>query len=326
MSLARRPKLLLTGATGFVGSGVLRRLGSDGRHDVVAALRRRTQLAAPVSQQQLVGDFTATTDWSQALTSVELVIHSAARVHVMSGDPGEGDASFNAVNVLATLNLARQAAASGVRRFVFLSSVKVNGESTEAGRPFTAADVPAPADAYGISKRDAEARLLELCARSDMQCTIIRPPLVYGPGVGANFRTLIRWIQRGIPLPLGSVSNLRSFVALGNLVDLVVVCLEHPAAANQVFMVSDGEDISTSELVRRIARALGRPARLFNFPPALLRQCAAVLGKADVAARLCDSLQVDITRTRELLQWHPPVRLDEGLQATVEEFRAEAAL
>jgi UDP-glucose 4-epimerase len=228
-----------------------------------------------------------------------------------AADPLE---EFRRVNVQGTLNLARQAAAAGVRRFVFISSIKVNGEATQLGRSFTADDAPAPLDAYGVSKMEAEQGLRELAAQTGMEVIIIRPPLVYGPGVKANFAAMMRWLQRGVPLPLGAIHNQRSLVALDNLVDLIVTCHTHPAAANQTFLVSDGEDVSTSELLRRMGQALDRPARLLPVPQSWLKLAAAMVGKSDVAQRLCGSLQVDISKTRQLLSWTPPLSLDQGLK------------
>jgi UDP-glucose 4-epimerase len=212
------------------------------------------------------------------------------------------------------LNLARQAAAAGLRRFVFVSSIKVNGEATQLARPFIADDAPAPLDAYGVSKMEAEQGLREIARQTGMEVVIIRPPLVYGPGVKANFAAMMRWLKRGVPLPLGAIHNQRSLVALDNLVDLILTCLTHPAATNQTFLVSDGEDVSTTELLRRMGQAMGKTARLLPVPASWLKVAASLVGKGDVAQRLCGSLQVDISKTRELLGWVPPVSLDEGLR------------
>jgi len=228
---------------------------------------------------------------------------------------------FRRVNVQGTLNLARQAAAAGVKRFAFVSSIKVNGESTQLGAPFKADDVPAPNDAYGLSKMEAEHGLREIALQTGIDVVIIRPPLVYGPGVKANFAAMMRWLQRGAPLPLGAIHNQRSLVALDNLVDLIVTCLSHPAAANQTFLVADGEDVSTTGLLRRMGQALGRPARLVPVPASWLKLAAAMVGKPDVAQRLCGSLQVDIEKTRRLLGWTPPISLDEGLKKAAEGLR-----
>ena len=249
-------------------------------------------------------------------------MHLAARVHVMNDKSPDPLAEFRRVNVEGTAALARQAAAEGVKRFVFLSSVKVNGEFTEAGQPFIANDVPAPEDPYGVSKHEAEQLLRQIAAETGMEVVIIRPPLVYGPGVKANFESMMRWLARGAPLPLAAVTqNRRSLVALDNLVDLIVSCLHHPAAANQTFLVSDGEDISTAELLKRMGAAMGKPARLFYVTPALLKLRASLLNRPGIYQRLCYSLQLDIAKTRQLLGWIPPVSLDEGLRRAAEGFR-----
>ena len=245
-------------------------------------------------------------------------MHLAARVHVMAERASNPLVEFRRVNVDGTLNLGRQAAAAGVRRFVFVSSVKVNGESTAADHAFNAADIPAPQDPYAISKMEAEQGLRRIAAETGMEVVIVRPPLVYGPGVKANFAALMRAVQRGVPLPLASVThNRRSFVALDNLVDLLITCIDHPAAANQTFLVSDGEDLSTTDLLRRLGQAMNKPARLIPVQPSLLQLGANLLGKGDMAQRLLGNLQVDISHTRQTLGWTPPVSVDEGLRRAV---------
>jgi nucleoside-diphosphate-sugar epimerase len=262
------------------------------------------------------------TDWTVALRRVDQVVHLAARVHVMNDKSLNPLAEFRQVNVEGTANLARQAAAAGVRRFVYLSSIKVNGEFTEVGRPFTADDAPVPEDPYGVSKYEAEQALHQIAADTGMEVVIIRPPLVYGPGVKANFESMMRWLERGVPLPLAAVTqNRRSLVALDNLVDLIVTCLNHPAAANQTFLVSDGEDLSTADLLKCMGAALGCPARLFHLPPGLLKLGAALVRKSGIYQRLCGSLQLDIAKTRQLLGWSPLVSVDEGLRRAAEGFR-----
>ena len=297
------PSLLLTGARGFVGARLAARLST--REE--SLLKAEERLGGP-----------QTVDWSPQLADCRCVVHLAARVHVMRETAADPLESFRAVNTEGTLDLARQAAAAGVRRFLFVSSVKVNGESTAPGRPFRHDDRPQPLDPYGVSKREAEDGLREIAASSGMEIVIVRPPLVYGPGVRANFAAMVRAVRRGLPLPLGSVThNRRSLVALDNLVDLLVTCIDHPAAAHQTFLVSDGEDLSTAELLRRLGQAMGRPARLLPLPPALLRVGAALLGQREVAQRLLGNLQVDIAHTRETLGWTPPLSVDDALRQTV---------
>lgn len=256
------------------------------------------------------------------MRNVEQVVHLAARVHVMNDKSSDPLVEFRRVNVDGTANLARQAAAAGVKRFVFLSSIKVNGEFTEVGQPFTADAVPEPKDPYGVSKYEAEQLLRHIASAAGMEVVIIRPPLVYGPGVNANFESMMRWLARGMPLPLAAVTNnRRSLVSLDNLVDLIVTCLSHTKAANQTFLASDGEDLSTADLLRRMGVALGQPARLINLPEVLLKVSATLLNRPGVYQRLCSSLQVDIAKTRQLLGWEPPVSVDEGLRRAAEGFR-----
>lgn len=295
-----------------------RLLADDAAQGLAVALRRSESLWPDRVAQHVTGDLTASTHWAAALQGVSAVLHCAARVHVMAEAAANPLDEFRRVNVQGTLNLARQAAASGVRRFVFVSSIKVNGEATPTGSSFTADDLPTPLDAYGISKMEAEQGLREIASQTGMQVVIVRPPLVYGPGVKANFAAMMRWLQRGVPLPLGAIHNQRSLVALDNLVDLLVTCITHPAAANQTFLVSDGEDVSTTELLRRMGQAMGKPARLLPVPANWLQLAAMLVGKRAVAQRLCGSLQVDIEKTRQLLGWSPPLTLDQGLKKAVE--------
>jgi len=270
----------------------------------------------------VVGEIGGNNDWHFALVDVQAVVHCAARVHVMREKVRNPIDEFRRCNVLGTLNLASQAAEAGVQRFIFLSTIKVNGEQTATGQPFTAEDCPAPQDPYGISKWETEQGLLTLAEATGMEVVIIRPPLVYGPGVKANFLNMMRWLHKGIPLPLGAINNLRSFVACDNLVDLIVTCLDHPKAANQVFLAGDGEDLSTTELLHRLAMAMGRSPRLLPVSPKLLELTAGLLGKEHIAQRLCGNLQVDITNTRERLGWTPPVGVDQALRDTVAAYMA----
>ncbi|WP_020411331.1 UDP-glucose 4-epimerase family protein [Microbulbifer variabilis] len=313
-------RVLLTGATGFVGRGVAERVSTLIELDTVAALRKPvSDLPKSIGSLQIPG-VEPNTDWRNELKGVNAIIHMAARVHVMNEISLQPLAEFRKVNVDGTLNLARQAATAGVRRFIFISSVKVNGEGTTEGVPYIADALPVPVDPYGISKMEAEQGLRALAVETGMEVVIIRPTLVYGPGVKANFLNMMRWLHKGIPLPFGAIYNQRSLVALDNLVDLIVTCVCHPAAANQTFLVSDGEDLSTTGLLRRMGIALGKPARLLPVPGRLLEASAAVLGKRSLSQRLCGSLQVNIDKTRELLNWAPPVSVDQALHKTAKHF------
>ena len=290
-------KILVTGANGFVGKSLTAELFGQG-HTVQAAVRNKV---APIENVEttIVGEINGSTDWSQSLAGVSTVVHLAARVHIMRDSAADPLAEFRAVNVRGTLNLARQAAAAGVRRFVFLSSIGVNGAVTELNKPFTSEDSPEPHSSYAISKYEAEIGLREIAIETGMRVVIIRPPLIYGANAPGNFGSLLRMVRRGVPLPLGSVThNRRSFVSLNNLVDFIITCIHHPNAANQTFLVSDNEDVSTADLLRRMAVALGVPSRLIPVPLCVLNAGAKLLGKADVAQRLLGNLQVDITKNK----------------------------
>jgi len=310
-------KVLVTGASGFVGNATCSRLVVQGM-DVIGSVRHPPTRPLPGVDYRIVGDLSANTDWCDALTGVDAIIHCAARVHVMRESAADSLVAFRATNVAGTEQLARQAAAAGVRRFVFLSSVKVNGEGGSLA--YRETDPPAPQDAYGISKYEAECGLREIAAETGMEVVMVRSPLIYGPGVKANFQALMRALVRGIPLPLGAIHNRRSMVALDNVVDLIVTCIEHLAAANETFLVSDGEDLSTTELIRRLARAMDRPARLIPIPTMVLMACATLLGKREEARRLCGNLQVNSTKARKVLGWTPPVSVDEGLRRTAKHY------
>ncbi|WP_419737148.1 UDP-glucose 4-epimerase family protein [Pseudomonas sp. COR18] len=314
--------LLLTGASGFVGQALLARLLADGKHRPRGAYRRLPEAIAPDAEACVVGDLGPEVDWREALFDIDTVVHCAARVHVMQDRAADPLAEFRRANVDGTLHLARQAAEAGVRRFVFLSSIKVNGEGTEPGKPYMADDLPAPSDPYGVSKLEAEQGLWSIATQTGMEVVVIRPVLVYGPGVKANFRNMMKWLSKGVPLPLGAIHNRRSLVALGSLVDLIVTCLEHPDAAGQVFLASDGEDLSTTQLLRRMARALGKSPLLLPVPQRWLSGMAHMLGRDALAQRLCGSLQVDIQKTRQILGWVPPLTVDEALGLAADHFLA----
>lgn len=307
-------RVLVTGAAGFVGRAVCARLADAGM-EVRGAVRAG---AGPVVDVVAMGDLGPDTRWERALDGVDAVVHLAARVHMMSDAASSPLDEYRRVNRDATLALARQAADAGVRRFVFASSVKVNGEGTPRDRPFRPDDPPAPADPYGVSKREAEDGLAAL---PGIEPVVVRPPLVYGPGVRANFLRLLQAVDRGIPLPLGAVDNLRSLVYVGNLADAMAACVTHPAAAGETFLVSDGSVMSTAELVRALGAALGRRPRLLPVPPAALRLAGAVTGRGAAVDRLTGSLVVDDAHLRQRLGWTPPFSVREGLEATVRAYR-----
>lgn len=306
-------RILVTGVTGFVGRATLTRLITNG-YEVVAAVRDLASSHSIETTVIPVGSIGPDTGWVKALHEVDVVIHCAARVHLVNDNARSPLALFRSVNVEGTLRLARQAAKMGVKRFIYISSIKVNGEQSAEGKPFTADDIPQPEDPYGISKFEAERGLQELAESTGMDIVIIRPPLVYGPGVKGNFASMVRLVGKGLPLPLGSVYNKRTLVALDNLVDLIVTCVDHPAAANQVFLAGDAEDLSTTELLRGVAKAMGKPCRLVPVPSFILRLGAILLGRKALAQRLLGSLRVDISKNCELLGWKPPLTVEEGLK------------
>ena len=306
--------ILVTGATGFIGSALVAALAQAGMP--TRACCRADSIDTSVTVEFVQGiDLTSDIKLDSLLSGISVVIHTAARVHVMHDTSAEPLAAYRAVNTLATLSLATQAARQGAKRFIFLSSIKVNGEETFSGKPFNADDIPDPQDAYAQSKLEAELGLRQIAKQTGMEVVIIRAPLVYGPGVKANFSRMIKWVSKGWPLPLGDVlSNRRSMVSIDNLVDLLLICTKHPAAANQTFLVSDDEDLSTTALLTRLAIAMKRSVRLWPAPVWLLLWGARLLGQGRSMQRLLGSLQVNIAKTKHLLGWSPPVDVNEGLR------------
>lgn len=312
-------RILVTGGTGFLGSGLIDALLENSEYCVVAAVRRR--VFAALGEIAIVGEIDALTNWRPFLSNVEVVIHTAARAHVINETARNPLDAFRHTNVHGTLNLACQAATAGVRRFIFISSIGVNGNYST--KPFTELDECNPRTPYAISKMEAEIGLRQIAADSDMEMVIVRPPLIYGANAPGNFRRLMRLVASGVPLPLGALHNQRSLVALDNLVDLIVTCLHHPAAANQTFLVSDGQDLSITELLKRTAEAMGKRANLIPVPVPILLTCARLLGKHDIVQQLCSSLQLNIAKIRDRLDWMPPVTVDQALKEAVEHFHAE---
>lgn len=314
-------RVLITGASGFVGGRLVNVLAEKTALELYAATRRDISHCPAIVR--IAEDFSSEAKVAPLVEGMDVVVHAAARVHVMNDDSVDPLEAFRKVNVEGTLNLARAAVSAGVKRFVFVSSIKVNGEGTPKGVPYCAADTPAPLDPYGVSKLEAEQALQALAAATNLEVVIIRPVLVYGPGVKANFLNMMRWIEKGVPLPFGAIHNLRSLVSIDNLVDLISVCIEHPAAANQTFLVSDGEDMSTTQLLRKMAGALGKTPYLLPVPSFFLEAGASLIGKKSLSQRLCGSLQVDITPTRERLGWVPPVSVDQALRDTASAFQEQ---
>jgi len=315
--------ILVTGANGFIGRvlcGVLADAGNEVRGS--ARDSQHITIKNQACEYISVGDIDSNTDWAPALNGVDAVVHLAARVHVMRETAVDPLMEFQRVNVEGTERLARQAVSLGVKRFVYVSSIKVNGQKT-TDDSFAADDLPAPQDPYAISKWVAEQVLHQIAGETGLEVVVIRPPLVYGPGVRGNFLRLLRLVDRGLPLSFGSIENRRSLVSVFNLCDLLRICLEHPKACGEVFLIKDGEDLSTAEIIRRIARAMHRPCRLVRIPAPLLRLAGALVGRRAEVDRLCDSLQMDMEKTRVLLNWTPPVSIAEGLERTVEWFLRE---
>lgn len=307
-------RIVITGATGFVGTRLCADLVLRGREIVRISREARDGFVG-------LGDLTGETNWRPALSGCDAVVHLMARVHRAGDDPAIALQLYRRDNVDVTLQLARQAAALGVKRLVFLSTVKVNGESTAPGQAFSETDVPDPRDPYGVSKAEAEAGLRRLATETGLEVTILRPPLVYGAGAKGNLRTLMRWVERGVPLPLGAVNNRRSMVGLGNLSNAIIAAIDHPAAANRTFMVSDGEDLSTSELLRRLARLMVTPSHLLPVPQGVLEGALRLLGRGDLATRLLGDLRVESGLIRRELGWAPRFSVEEGLGEMVGAYR-----
>ena len=314
-------KVLVTGAGGFVGRALCEELLRRGIH-VTAAVRAPNEFSS-ATETAAVGAIDGATDWTGPLHGVDVVIHLAARVHVVKDKAADPLAEFLKVNLHGTENLARQAVRAGVKRLVYASTVKVNGERTSDAGSFSESDPPDPHDPYGMSKWQAEQALQRVADETGLEVGVVRPPLVYGPGVKGNFHSLLDVLDKGVPLPLAGARNLRSLVYVGNLADALIVCATHPAAAGQIYLVSDGEDVSTAQLVARISAALGRKNRSYYAPPVLLRAAAMVLGRTEQVDRLFGSLRVNDEKIRRELGWVPPWSMARGLRATVDSYRMQ---
>ncbi|WP_333655807.1 UDP-glucose 4-epimerase family protein [Dissulfurispira sp.] len=317
-------RILITGANGFVGRALCERLIADGWQvrGAVRSLESTVSLPDDV-EPVIIGPIGPDTNWIDALKGIDAIVHLAARVHVMGKTVSEPLAAFHQVNTQGTEHLARMVAGARVKRFVYISSIKVNGENTDT--PCTEQDKPSPDGPYAISKLEAEQALRKIASDTELEIVIIRPPLVYGPGARGNFDRLVRLVKSGAPLPLGSIKNQRSFIYIGNLVDAIVKCIDHPNAANQTFLVSDGQDVSTPDLIRMIAEAMGKRARLFPCPVSFLKMIGKITGKSGEIERLAGSLIIDSSKIRKELNWNPPFTVDEGLRHTAEWFRAHEA-
>lgn len=317
-----KPNILITGATGFVGRQLVTELLVQ-KFSVFAIVRDEGAVVPIGATKIIKGDLTTIKDWLPVLQNIDIVIHLAGRAHIVDDSVADPLAEFRKVNTKASLKLAKQAAEAGVKRFVFISSVKVNGEITCLDKPFKPDDHFVPDDPYGLSKYEAEQGVMALAKETDMEVVIIRPPLVYGSGVRANFASMIRWVDKGVPLPFGAIHNKRSLVALDNLVSFIICCMKHPKAANEIFLISDGEDVSTTQLLKKVADALGKKTMLVPIPVELMRWVAKLFAKRGMANRLFSSLQVDSSKAYDLLAWEPMTSMDEQLQKTVNAYLNE---
>jgi len=315
-----RPKVMLTGADGFAGRILAEHL-QEKQYQLLSAVRKLDPSDKIPGDKRIIGNLNEETDWSQALDGVEIVVHLAARAHILR-EKAEHLDLYDLVNHRATLNLARQALSHGVRRFIFVSTAGVHGRAGLTRlRPGTEESPLSPQGPYAKSKLEAENGLRRLAAESGLELVIIRPVLMYGPGVKGNLRTLMKWLRRGLPWPLASVDNRRSFLNVRNFADFAVCCLEHPQAAGQTFILADGRDLSTLELLRQTGRALGVGVRSWPCPPGLLRAGANCLGRPELAGQLLDDLSFDISKAKSRLGWRPPFSLEEGLKEMADHFR-----
>ena len=315
-------KALVTGASGFIGSFLLSQFKDSNEISLRPVYRNDNHLA--YKKKILIENIDSNTNWNSALEGIDSVIHLAGRAHFLKKTSSNSSTEFKSINIDGTANLANQAASAGVKRFLYLSSIKVNGEETFPGEPFKPDNEPSPVDEYGKSKLEAERQLINISTKTEMDFVIIRPVMVYGPGVKGNLLSLLKWISRGLPLPLGSTKNLRDLVSVHNLVDLIFLCLTHPSAANQIFCVSDDEPISTSYLVNKMSKSFDRSIINFPISPYLLKILLQLINRSDISQKLISSLEVDIKKTKELLDWEPTYSFDEAINSTVSCFLANS--
>lgn len=305
-------KVLVTGATGFIGSALIKALARKNQYHIIASSRRESDTVAEYVEKLELCEITSSTNWRSLITGVDCVVHTAGVAHVLgSRNPGVLDDSFREINTFASINLASQAADCGVKRFIYLSSIGVNGNVNDL--PFTESSKPNPCESYAKSKYEAEKGIFKIGSTSEMEVVVIRPPLVYGPNAPGNFSRLVKLVEMGCPLPFASLENKRTLISIDNLADFISVCIIHPLAANQLFLIGDSEDVSTSELLRKVARALGRPERLFSCPERCLRVLFDLVGRTDLLRKLSSTLTIDSTKARTLLDWKPLYSLDQGL-------------
>jgi len=310
-------KVLVTGATGFIGKALVHKL-IEQQYRVIAGVRHLEESQSTLQVE--LGDSASATDIIASLQQVDVVIHLAGRAHIMHNTAHDPLTEFRKVNTAGTLNLALQAAEAGVKRFIFISSIKVNGEMTDTNSPFQVELTAPPTDPYALSKYEAEHGLMSLAQSTGMEVVVIRPPLVYGPGVKANFASMVNWLESGIPLPLGAIHNKRSLVAMDNLLSFIILCISHPKAANEIFLISDREDVSTTQLLQKIIRALHKKTILFPVPVSWMNFVAVLLGKQDIANRLFASLLIDSSKATDLLGWEPVINMDRQLQKMADSY------
>jgi nucleoside-diphosphate-sugar epimerase len=306
-------KIMVTGCNGFVGSNLCKTLKENNFNTIKVS-------RSSINNKEVNLDLKNYINWKSYLANIDIVIHTAGRVHFTWESTNEKLNLYKKINVEGTLNLAKQASISNVKRFIYISTIKVVGEKSQANKPFNEGDYLEAVDPYAQSKIEAEEELIKLSKETNMEIVIIRPPLIYGPGVGANFLNLLQWVHRGIPLPLKAVKNLRSFISLYNLIDFIILCIDHPDAKNEIFFISDDDDLSIVHLIKKISKAMNKSTKLIYVPIIILKFICMVFMKKDIIDKLTDSLQIDISKAKKILKWKPKIKCDEAIQLTVDYF------